>query len=119
MKVLVTAPYNEAGLQVLKSKFDEVDYHSWKENGRGYQPEELAELLKRKPYSIFITEHDDVNQIAIDACPTLRMIGVCRGTPSNVDTDNANQKGIQILNTPGRNAQAEIGRASCRERGKI
>lgn len=106
MKVLVTAPYNEAGLQELKSKFDEVDYHSWKENGRGYQPEELAELLKRKPYSIFITEHDDVNRIAIDACPTLRLIGVCRGTPSNVDTDYANQKGIQILNTPGRNAQA-------------
>lgn len=106
MKVLVTSPYNETGLDQLKQWFEEVDYRSWKEHGRGYQPQELADMLSKKSYTVFITEHDVVNQIAIDACPSLKVIGVCRGTPSNVDVEYARTKGIEIINTPGRNAQA-------------
>jgi D-3-phosphoglycerate dehydrogenase len=42
----------------------------------------------------------------INAHPNLQFIGVCRGTPSNVDLDAAKANGIPVFYTPARNAQA-------------
>lgn len=106
MKALITAPYNDAGLHILKEYFDTLHYHSWKMKNRAFRPDELIEMLQNEEYDVFITEHDEVDKSVIDACPTLKVIGVCRGTPSNVDVSYAKQKNIKVLNTPGRNAQA-------------
>lgn len=106
VKALITAPYNESGLQDLRDLGVETDYRSWKDQGRGYLPEELKEMLAEDAYEIFITEHDTVDRSVIESCPSLRLIGVCRGTPSNVDVAFAESRGIEVLNTPGRNAQA-------------
>ena len=106
MKVLVTAPYNDKGLEELRAVFGEVDYRTWKEVGRAFLPNELIDMLQKKAYDVFITEHDDVDRSVIDSCPSLKLIGVCRGTPSNVDVAYAKEKGITVVNTPGRNAQA-------------
>ena len=40
----------------------------------------------------------------IEACPTLRLIGISRGGPVNVDHQAASDRGIVILKTVGRNA---------------
>ena len=105
MKILVTAPYNEEGRKEL-SEFAEVVYHSWKEQGRAYNEEELMNLLRESGADALITEHDEVSSNVISAFPDLKFIGVCRGTPSNVSLDTAKQYDIPVLHTPARNAQA-------------
>ena len=106
MKILITAPYNEQGREKLASQLGEVIYKEWKQNGRAYNEEELNELLDRSGADALITEHDHVTAGVINTHPNLRFIGVCRGTPSNVDLKAALERGIPVFHTPARNAQA-------------
>jgi D-3-phosphoglycerate dehydrogenase len=106
MNILITAPYNESGRERLIDSFGNVIYKPWKEHGRGYNEEELIQLLRETSADALITEHDRVTENVINSRPNLRFIGVCRGTPSNVSVDTARQHNIPVFNTPGRNAQA-------------
>lgn len=105
MKILVTAPYNRDCLNELEDIFGEVVYLSWKEKGRGFNEEELLQLLKDNSIDGLITEVDDVSENVIENHP-LKFIGVCRANPVNVNVDAATKLNIPILNTPARNAQA-------------
>lgn len=105
MRILVTAPYNEQGLNELRS-LGEVIYQPWKPHGRAYNEEELIRMLGENDADALITEHDTVSRKVIENFSSLRFIGVCRGTPSNVALDAAAEKGIPIFHTPARNAQA-------------
>lgn len=106
MKILITAPYNDKSRNELEQKIGAVYYRSWKPHGRAYNSEELIGLLKSTGADALITEHDQVTREVIEAFPDLHFIGVCRGTPSNVDLGAARTHGIPVYNTPGRNAQA-------------
>lgn len=106
MKLLITAPYHQQAQEELTNLFGEVRYKPWKLNGRGYTGPELIDLLRETQADALITEHDEVTATVIEACPNLRFIGVCRGTPSNVAIEVATEKGIPVFNTPARNAQA-------------
>ena len=106
MKILITAPYNEEAQKVLAGIFGEIIYRPWKPHGRAYNEKELMGLLDETGANALITEHDQVTEKVIEANPDLKFIGVCRGTPSNVSLETAAQKGIPVLYTPGRNAQA-------------
>jgi len=106
MKILVTAPYHHEGLEELKARFGEVVYKPWKLNERAYNEDELITLLYESEAEALITEHDHVTQKVINANAHLQFIGVCRGTPSNVDLTAATRNGIPVFYTPARNAQA-------------
>jgi D-3-phosphoglycerate dehydrogenase len=106
MKILITAPYHEQGLETLKRQFGEVIYRSWKPNGRAYQEDEIMALLSSTGAEALITEHDHVTEKVVAANPQLQFIGVCRGTPSNVAVAKATEMGIPVFFTPARNAQA-------------
>src|SRR5690606_37112251 len=106
MRILVTAPYHEKGRAELAELFGEIVYKPWKEHGRGYEPQELIDLLADSKADALITEHDEVTATVIRTFPKLEFIGVCRGTPSNVDVEEATRQGIPVFNTPARNAQA-------------
>ena len=106
MRILITAPYNEQGQRKLASVLGEVVYREWKQNGRAYNEEELNKLIAETGADALITEHDHVTAGVINTNPHLQFIGVCRGTPSNVDLDAAKAKGIPVFHTPARNAQA-------------
>ncbi|MFD2540256.1 NAD(P)-dependent oxidoreductase [Sphingobacterium chuzhouense] len=107
MKVLLTAPYeNEKALRELEGLFDEVIYRSWKPHGRAYNPTELKVLLEETKADALISEHDEITADVLRANPQLKFVGICRGTPSNIDLDVATELGIPVFNTPARNAQA-------------
>jgi len=106
MRILITAPYHKKGQDILSGKFGEVIYREWKENGRAFNESELNKLLDETQADALITEHDQVTANVINAHPQLQFIGVCRGTPSNVDLAAAQKNGIPVFHTPARNAQA-------------
>lgn len=105
-RILITAPYYDAARERLAGIFGEVIYKPWKEHGHGYRPDELIALLRKTNAEALITEHDEVTEEVIRAFPGLQFIGVCRGTPSNVEVSTATKLGIPVFNTPARNAQA-------------
>lgn len=106
MRILITAPYNQKGQDLLSARFGEVIYKEWKENGRAFNEDELNKLLDETKADALITEHDHVTATVINAHPDLKFIGVCRGTPSNVDLKAAAANNIPVFHTPARNAQA-------------
>lgn len=106
MRILITAPYHQKGQDILAEKLGEVVYREWKGHGRAYNEAELNKLLDETQADALITEHDQVTANVINAHPHLQFIGVCRGTPSNVDLQAAAQNNIPVFHTPARNAQA-------------
>lgn len=106
MKILVTAPYHEKGLEELEKNLGKVIYKPWKQNNRAYNETELLGLLGETKAGALITEHDHVTAPVINANAHLQFIGVCRGTPSNVAVHAATGYGIPVFYTPARNAQA-------------
>jgi D-3-phosphoglycerate dehydrogenase len=106
MNILITAPYNDNGRILLKDSFGNVIYKVWKEKGSAYTADELNGLLDDTNADALITEHDEVSAAVIKKHPHLKFIGVCRGTPSNVDLTAAKDLNIPVFHTPARNAQA-------------
>lgn len=106
MKILITAPYREEEREMLKKALGDIVYRSWKPNGRAYNEKELIDLLSETKADALITEHDHVTANVIESFSHLEFIGVCRGTPSNVDIQAASKNNIPVFYTPARNAQA-------------
>jgi D-3-phosphoglycerate dehydrogenase len=104
LRILVTAPYSEDGLDKLR-EYGDVFYQCWKENGEAHSPEQVIQLLEKYDANALIIEHDKIDKTVLDS-RLLSFIGVCRGTPSNVDVAYASEKHIPIFHTPARNAQA-------------
>jgi D-3-phosphoglycerate dehydrogenase len=55
---------------------------------------------------VAVTQMAPFSARVFEQCPDLRLIGVCRGGPVNVDLDAATAAGVIVTNAPGRNAQA-------------
>ncbi|CAG7654637.1 NAD(P)-dependent oxidoreductase [Paenibacillus allorhizosphaerae] len=104
MNILVTAPYSSEALQQLE-RYGTVHFRPWKPHGRAFHSDELIRLIQETGADCLITEHDHVDASVIETVD-LKFIGVCRGTPSNVDIAKATSRGIPVFNTPARNAQA-------------
>ena len=105
MKALITAPFDENELQRL-SKVVEVTYENWRETGKVYMDgDEFSEHLKHGNYEILIVEADEIDESVLSLEP-LKLVASCRSNPVNVEIDIATQKGVCVLNTPHRNADA-------------
>ena len=107
MKILITAPFHESGLQRLQEVENcEVLYESWRETGKIYfDDEELISKLNEDQVDILITETDEVDAWVIEKT-NLKLIASARGTPVNVDEEAAAEKKIPVIHTPHRNADA-------------
>lgn len=55
---------------------------------------------------IVVTQMAPFTPEVFETCPNLKMIGVCRGGPVNVDLEAATKAGVLVSYAPGRNAQA-------------
>lgn len=56
--------------------------------------------------SLVVTQLAPFSATIMDRLPNLRFIAVSRGGPVNIDMAAARERGIRVVNTPGRNASA-------------
>jgi D-3-phosphoglycerate dehydrogenase len=105
MKAFITAPFHESGFKILKQYMDIV-YENWRETGVLYRdPVDYKEKINQIGADVLITEGDYIDEEVLTVCD-IKIIGVCRGYPDNVDVDIARKKNIPIFFTPDRNANA-------------
>ncbi len=105
MRALITASFDPAAKARL-ARHMEVVHEDWKERQSIYfDGAEFARHIAGVGADVLVVEADLVHAEVLEACP-LRMIGVCRGDPINVDLELATAKGIPVFHTPGRNADA-------------
>ncbi len=105
MKALITAPFHEKGLAILRPHMDCI-YENWRETGILYRDsKEFIEKITKESTDVIITEGDEIDTEVLQAC-SIKMIGICRTTPDNVDMETATSKGIPVFFTPDRNADA-------------
>ncbi len=67
-------------------------------------PRQLVDALS--DHEVLLVHGAPVTDTVMDASPTLRIVGVARGGPVNVDLDAAGKRGILVVTAPGRNADA-------------
>ena len=67
-------------------------------------PEDLVAEIET--FDVLVVQFAPVSSALIDAATNLKMICVLRGGTENVDVDHATDRGICVLNTPGRLARA-------------
>lgn len=55
---------------------------------------------------VLITHIAPVSASILERCPKLELVGVSRGGPVNIDLAACKEKGVAVVNAPGRNASA-------------
>jgi D-3-phosphoglycerate dehydrogenase len=55
---------------------------------------------------VLVTQLAPVSAAMLDRMPGLKLIAVSRGGPVNIDMAAARERGVRVVNTPGRNASA-------------
>ena len=119
--LFIPCPYIEAGLQPLTAHGVEIETVEWKlddfdqlqqinlqveKNGSdAVEPPDYI-LERARDAEILVTHFCPVTRALLDACPKLQVIGVLRGGYENLNVDWATEKGILVLNTPGRNSDS-------------
>lgn len=119
--LFIPCEYIQTGLRPLEACGVEAETVEWRlesfdqlqelnlkiEKGGSEAVEPPAYLLEKMAQAeILITHFCPITRAVIDACPRLKIIGVLRGGYENVNVAYAKQKGIQVFNTPGRNADS-------------
>ncbi len=92
MKVLVSDPLSNEGLEILKEHFT-VDVST------GLSEEELVKIIKDYD-ALVIRSGTQVTQKIIEAADKLKVIGRAGVGVDNVDVDAATRKGIIVTNSP-------------------
>lgn len=65
-----------------------------------------AMIPELEDVNIIVTDYGVVTKRMIDAAPKLVLIAVARGGPVSVNVKAAQERGIQVVNLPGRNSRA-------------
>ena len=99
------SPMRGPGWEALQSLADVV-YEPFIEQKplRLYSDDKLAERMQAEGATIVVCEGDRVGPHTLDLKPVV--IGATRGDPTNVDVPAATERGVPVLNAPGRNADA-------------
>lgn len=119
--LFIPCPYIEAGLEPLAALGVEIETVEWQLDDfdqlqqTNLQVEQHGSDAVEPPHyivgrardaEILVTHFCPVTRALLGACPKLRVIGVLRGGYENVNVDCASEKGILVLNTPGRNSDS-------------
>lgn len=106
-RALVTAPLRGEGMARLSDLADLV-YEPWIDQVplRMYSSADLAQRIGAEGADVVIVESDSVKGPVFELERPLRLVGVTRGDPNNVDIEAATAAGVPVVNCPGRNADA-------------
>lgn len=103
-KAVVSAVLAEPYLSKLKELCD-VTLCGWAvRDGWILNEEECIQWFHNADF--LITGVDQITRRVLDACPNVRLLACPRGKPVNIDRDAANERGLPIVYSPGRNANA-------------
>ncbi len=102
-RIFVTADMDESALVSL-SELGEVEYAPFRKEMNLLSGPDLVDALAG--FQVFVTEVDVLDAEAMRELEELRVVGICRSNPVNVDVRAATARGISVLHTPGRNASA-------------
>jgi D-3-phosphoglycerate dehydrogenase len=105
MKALILAPFAQTALDQLSSRMSLV-YEPWTKTKRLWDPAELAVRLADDAIEVVVMEIDFLfDEVFQDPSP-LKFIGLCRNATNQIDMEAAAARGVVVVNTPGRNANA-------------
>lgn len=68
------------------------------------EPQKIVKHIGSAP--ILVTHLAPLSAAMLDQMPALKLVAVSRGGPVNIDLNAAHQRGVQVVNAPGRNASA-------------
>lgn len=105
MKALIRAPFWPPALERLRKKL-EVTYESWMDTSRLLSAEEFIERIQGEGIEILVIEADFISREVFEKATKLKFLGVCRADTVYVDVKAATERGVLVVNTPGRNAVA-------------
>ncbi len=105
MRALILAPFSEPCITALRRTMC-VTHESWTDTERLYDPFDLAQRICADSVSVLVVEADFVLEETLERTPELRFVGVCRSAVNHVDVDAATERGVVVVNTPARNANA-------------
>ena len=105
MHALILCPFDAECIAALRNSV-RVTHESWTETRMLRHPMELADRINRASVSALVVESDFVFEETMELTPGLRFVGVCRSAVNQVDVEYATSRGIVVVNTPGRNANA-------------
>lgn len=106
MRALILAPFAQQSLLELNAAGISTVHESWLDSNELQDPEQLGQRLKKEQFEAVIVEADFLFEETFDAAPDLKVAGICRSATNQIDIEAATQRGIVVINTPGRNASA-------------
>ncbi len=106
MRALILAPFSDEAASRLAAGGVEATIESWLDRGELQDPERLGERLARKNFQAVIVEADFLFAETFDLAPGLGFAGICRAAVNQIEVEAATERGVVVVNTPGRNAQA-------------
>ncbi|MBI4337809.1 MAG: 3-phosphoglycerate dehydrogenase [Chloroflexi bacterium] len=104
MRALALAPLSPWAREALGGRLELV-YEPWTETRRLWDPAELAARLAKDKVHVVVTEADFLFGEVFEGDNPLRMVALCRAATNHVDLEAATQRGVLVVNSPGRNAQ--------------
>ena len=106
------AAFARLGTEHEVTTFDVVDEPGWvartpsEQRIREYLGSPAQVIERLAGHEVLVVQGAPVTDAVLDAAPSLRLVCVARGGPVNVDVDAATERGIPVVITPGKNAQA-------------
>ena len=105
MDILYTAPFDKGYLNLISNHVGKV-IPGVPEEDRLLGRDEMVSLLNHHRPQGIIVEVNVLDREILDQVNFLEVIAVCRSGTNNIDLQAATEKGILVINTPGRNAVA-------------
>jgi len=102
-EIFITMSITESQLERLRER-GRVFQGGWGNTGVRLSENELCDIVGS--VEILLIGYETITKRVIEAAKNLKLIGVSRSNPINIDLDAVNQKNIPVLHTPGRNSIA-------------